>query len=278
MADTAQIKPQHNRSVFNRFSLARAAYRQRDIEMSEAAHAFEHLDHSLSENGTRGQHLADTVLGATDGIVTTFAIVAGAAGALLSPGVVLIMGFANLMADGFSMAVSNYLGARSQQDAWAEERAREIWEIKHLPEAEREEIRRIYRRKGFEGATLERIVAVITSDHGRWVDEMMREELGIHEEKIAPLASGVVTFTAFVIAGFLPLLSYVLEFFGLALWPTAFMLSIAVTIAALFSVGAARAFLTRRVWWRSGFEILLAGGLAAACAFFIGRLLRGYAG
>src|SRR5574341_1580990 len=122
MPEPTQIEPPHGEgSRPDRFSLARAAYRLRDVEMSEAAHGLEHLDHSLRERGTRGQHLADAVLGATDGIVTTFAVVAGAAGASLSPGVLLIMGFANLVADGFSMAVSNYLGARSQLDAWSEE-------------------------------------------------------------------------------------------------------------------------------------------------------------
>ncbi|MFQ5539947.1 MAG: VIT1/CCC1 transporter family protein, partial [Candidatus Binatia bacterium] len=79
------------KSVSNRFSLARSAYRRRDVEFAHAAHAHEHLEKSLCEDGTRSQHLADAVLGATDGIITTFAIVAGAAGARLSPGIVLIM-------------------------------------------------------------------------------------------------------------------------------------------------------------------------------------------
>lgn len=129
------------KSVSNRFSLARLAYRRRDVEFAQAAHTHEHLEQFLRDDGMRSQHLADAVLGATDGIITTFAVVAGAAGAQLSPGIVLIMGFANLLADGLSMAIGNYLGARSQQEYWREERARELWEIEHLPEAEREEIR-----------------------------------------------------------------------------------------------------------------------------------------
>ena len=82
-------------SVTNRFLLARSAYQRRDVEFVNAAHAHEHLEHALREDGARGQHFADTILGATDGIITTFAVVAGAAGAQLSPGIVLIMGFAN---------------------------------------------------------------------------------------------------------------------------------------------------------------------------------------
>ncbi|MGH7828904.1 MAG: VIT1/CCC1 transporter family protein [Candidatus Binatia bacterium] len=222
--------------------------------------------------------MADAVLGATDGIVTTFAVVAGAAGAYLSPGIVLIMGFANLLADGFSMAVGNYLGGRSQQEYWDEERKREIWEIEHLPQAEREEIRRLYRQKGFEGEILERIVSTLTSDKQRWVDEMMREELGIQEERVAPLMSGLVTYTAFILAGLLPLLSYLSAFFRPSVEASAFPLSLGLAAIALFAVGAVRCLMTRRSWWQSGLEILAVGGLAAACAYVVGYVLRGWIG
>ncbi len=260
--------------LVNRFVLARSAYRRRDAEAAEAAHAHHYLERSLYETGRHGEHLADAVLGATDGVVTTFAVVAGAAGAHLSSGVVLIMGFANLLADGLSMSVGNYLGARSQRDFWREEREREIWEIEQIPEAEREEIRRHYSRKGFEGDLLDHAVRVITSDKERWLDEMMREELGIREEKNAPLTSGFVTFAAFVLAGFLPLLSYTVAFFhpDFLAWP--FPWSIALTAGGLFGVGAARCFITRRSWWRSGIEIFGLGGVAALCAYAVGYFLQ----
>jgi VIT1/CCC1 family predicted Fe2+/Mn2+ transporter len=256
--------------------LARHAYRHRDVKMAEAAHAEDRLEESLHEQGTRGQHLADGVLGATDGIVTTFAVVAGAAGASLSPAIVIIMGLANLSADGFSMAVGNYLGARSQQEYWQGERKREIWEIERLPQAEQEEIRRIYQQKGFEGGTLERIVETITMDKKQWVDEMMREELGIHEEKISPLASGIVTFVAFVVAGLIPLLPYLVAFINPFLKPATLPISVGLTAVALFTVGALRSFMTRRPWWHSGLQILAAGGLAAGCAFAVGSALRAW--
>ena len=246
--------------------------------MAEVAHTHEHLENSLCESGRRSQYLADSVLGATDGIVTTFAVVAGAAGAYLSPGIVLIMGLANLLADGFSMAIGNYLGARSQKEYWHEERRRETWEMEHLPHAEEEEIRRIYRRKGLEGETLERVVEAVTADEKRWLDEMMREELGIHEERIAPLASGVVTFAAFALSGFLPLLSYVLVYLSPSLISSAFSISVGLTAVGLFAVGSVRCLMTQRPWWKSGFEILAVGGFAALCAFIVGYLLRGLVG
>ncbi len=262
-------------NVSNRFSLARSAYQRRDVEFANAAHAHEHLEHALREDGARGQHFADAILGATDGIVTTFAVVAGAAGASLSPGIVLIMGFANLLADGLSMAIGNYLGARSQQEYWQVERARESWEIEQIPDAEWEEIRRIYRSKGFEGEMLEEIVRTITADKERWVEEMMREELGIQEERLNPSMSGMITFAAFVLEGVLPVLPYVLAFFKPVFFASAFIQSVGITAIALFTVGAARQFMTLRSWWQSGMEFLGIGGLAAACAFFVGYALRG---
>jgi vacuolar iron transporter family protein len=264
--------------TFDRFSLARRAYRQGDVEMAQAAHSDEHLNRMLREDGRRSQYLADAVLGATDGVVTTFAIVTGGAGASVSAGIILIMGCANLIADGFSMAVGNYLGGRSQQKFWQAEKEREVWEIENLPHAEREEIRQIYRQKGFNGEVLEQIVNTLTGDKEIWVDEMMREELGIQQDRIEPLTSGLVTFAAFVFGGAFPLGSYVWAFLNPTAGDAALALSIGVTGLALFGVGAARRFMMRTSWWKSGLEILMAGGIAAAAAFLVGFLLRGIIG
>ncbi len=263
------------RRLFNRFSLARAAFRLRNVQLAREAHSWEHLITTPIDEGLSSQHLADAVLGATDGIVTTFAVVAGAAGAHLSPGIVLVMGFANLVADGFSMSVGNYLGGRSQQDFWIKERAREMWEIENLPQAEEEEIKLIYSHKGFTGETLARIVAHITADKQRWADEMMRAELGVQEDKVAPFRSGAVTFVAFVLTGLIPLISHILAFWMPSFQAIAFSLSIGLTAAALFFTGAARCMITSQTWWKGGLEILTTGGVAAAFAFAVGYLLRG---
>ena len=278
MSDLQKPLQPHRRSFMDRFSLARLAYRRRDVELAQAAHTDERLERTLREIGARGRLLADAVLGATDGIVTTFAVVAGAAGAYLSPRVVLIMGFANLFADGFSMSVGNYLGASSQREYGLHERKREIWEIENLPQAERKEIQRLYRRKGFEEPLLEQIVDTVTGDKERWADEMMREELGIQEESVAPLASGLVTFGAFFLAGLLPLLPYVAGLASSRLMAGAFPISVGMTVVSLFGVGVARRFMTRRSWWWSGLEILGMGGLAAAGAFAVGHFLQGSLG
>ena len=131
--------------------------------------------------------IEEFVYGATDGAVTTFAVVAGVVGAGLSPSIILILGFANLFADGFSMAVGNYLGAKSQKEFIEKKRRREEWEIDNLVEQEKQEIKDIYTQKGFKAELLNEIVNVITARRKVWIDTMMREELGLIESQKKPL-------------------------------------------------------------------------------------------
>lgn len=221
-----------------------------------------------------GRYIKDIVYGANDGIITTFAVVSGVAGAALSIKTVLILGFANLLADGLSMGASNYLGSKSEEHYYKREKAMEKWEVDNLPEDEREEIRRIYAKKGFHGQDLARAVDIITSDKDRWVDVMMKEELGlIQEPKGQAWKSGVVTFIAFAIAGLMPLVSYL--FVGRLGGVSPFALSIIITGLSLFAVGAARTFVTKHAWWRAGAEMFIVGLLAAGAAYGVGAVLKG---
>ena len=137
--------------------------------------------------------IEEFVYGATDGAVTTFAVVAGVVGAGLSPSIILILGFANLFADGFSMAVGNYLGAKSQKEFIEKKRRREEWEIDNLVEQEKQEIKDIYTQKGFKAELLNEIVNVITARRKVWIDTMMREELGLIESQKKPLNAPITT-------------------------------------------------------------------------------------
>src|SRR3989338_6625916 len=175
-----------------------------------------------------GRYIKDIVYGANDGIITTFAVVSGVAGAALSIKTVLILGFANLIADGISMGASNYLGSKSEEHYYKREKEMELWEVDNLPEDEMEEIRRIYAKKGFAGEDLDRAVAIITSDKNRWVDVMMKEELGLIAEPGGQAIKSVLfSFFSFAVAVLIFLLSYL--FVGQLDGISPFALSIIIT-------------------------------------------------
>lgn len=168
-------------------------------------------------------YIKDIIYAANDGIITTFAVVAGVAGAGLSTAIVLILGIANLLADGFSMATSNYLGTKS--------------EAEYLE-------------------TLN--------------DSLHKDGVYAHDNKLKPLRVAVVTFFSFVVAGFLPILPYVI-------WGGAentLFISVAATVLALFFVGSCRSFYTKRQWLWSGLEMLFIGGIAALIAYIVGAFIK----
>ena len=224
-----------------------------------------------------GSYLSDFVFGGIDGAVTTFAVVAGVTGASLSPTIVLILGFANLLADGFSMAVGNYLSTKSRKEFAEKIRKSEEHSVHHAPDEEREEIREILSAKGFTGRHLEEAVDIITGDKGVWVDTMMKDEFGIIEEHSSPVKSGAVTFVSFNVIGFIPLLAYVVSYFAPAISGKTFELSVVLTSVALFIVGSVKARVVDTKWYVAGMETLLVGGAAAVIAYAAGYLLRGLA-
>lgn len=250
----------------SRTEKSRKAYRKRDVSESKKAHRTIHI-----ETGGNESYMGDAIYGSIDGLVSTFAIVSGVMGAALSPVVILVLGFANLFADGFSMAVGNYLSTKAEVEYVKKERRRETWEVKYVPEGEKEEIREIYRKKGFKGKLLNDVVKVITSNKKKWIDVMMKEELGLIEDRKSPLKAGLATFCAFILVGFVPLSAYV----GAMFLPiNALYVSILFTSVALFLVGAAKSYIAEVKFIRGGMETLLVGGSAAAIAYLIGYLLR----
>ena len=221
--------------------------------------------------------VSDFVYGGIDGAVTTFAVVAGVSGASLSPGIVLILGFANLFADGFSMAVGNYLGTKSHIEFANKIRRSEENSIIEKPEEEREEISEIYKEKGFSGDHLKKTVDVITSNKKIWIDTMMTDEFGIIEETKSPLKAALTTFLAFNIMGIIPLFSFILYYFFPFFKESAFISSIILTSIALFLVGSIKASIVDKKWFLSGLETLIIGGITACIAYLIGFWLKGLA-
>lgn len=218
-------------------------------------------------NAPRTSYLRDWVYGGIDGSVTTFAVVTGVSGAELPVRIIVILGIANLLADGFSMAASNYLGTRTERQEEDALRAREERHIASDAAGEREEVRQIFAAKGFAGDDLERAVAIVTADRTRWIDFMLTEEYGLGRATRSPLAAALATFSAFTICGLVPLLPFLLRI------PQAFTISVVMTGVAFFLVGSARTRWLLLPWWRAGLETLTIGAIAAALAYAAGAII-----
>ncbi|MCP5362087.1 MAG: VIT1/CCC1 transporter family protein [Hyphomicrobiales bacterium] len=240
------------------------------ISRLEHDHQPEAIEERLNQ-GIRHSYVGDAVLGGIDGCVTTFAVVAGAVGAGFPHGVAITLGFANLFADGFSMAVSNYQATRSQHElldaAWRQEERH----IDMVPEGEREEIRQIYSRKGLHGKALEDIVNAITSDKNLWIETMIKEELGMQTDVPSAGRAAITTFLAFLAVGLMPLLP--LFVFTLPL-KEVFFVSMLNAGLAFFLVGFLKGRITGAPPLRSGTSTLLTGGTAAALAYLTGYTLQ----
>jgi VIT1/CCC1 family predicted Fe2+/Mn2+ transporter len=248
---------------------AREAWLRRDPAASRAAHAAPAAMAAAGErHASAGKYIKSVVYGGMDGIVTTFAVVAGVTGASLSPGVVLILGFANLVADGLSMSIGDFLSSKSEQEYRSAERAREQWEVDNYPEGEKKELRELYEAKGIPGADARAMVETVARHPKAWVDIMMVEELGILPEEVSPLKNAFTTFVSFGVFGFIPLLATILA------RSIPFLAANAVT---LFTLGAVKTRITGRPWLGSGLETLVVGGVTAAAAWAVGKLLGGLA-
>src|SRR5690606_3784650 len=199
------------------------------------------------KNGLFGidkSYISEFVYGGIDGAITTFAVVAGAAGAKLDISVVIILGMANLIADGFSMSVGNFFSTQAQRDSYDKHRAIENWEIDNMPEEEVDEIRQIYAAKGFKGELLERVVSTITANRELWLETMMREELGMMQDDKTPYKTAGVTFFSFLTIGIIPLLSYLLVSFFPVLLENLFLISCVATGLALAIIGQLKSIVT----------------------------------
>lgn len=220
-------------------------------------------------------YLKEIVYGGNDGIITTFAIVAGFAGAQanliqLPVYTVLLFGFANLFADGVSMALGNLLSIRSEQDVYANEKSKEMHEIKHNTEMERIESVQILITRGFTKPQAEQLISIYMTNPKYWVDFMMNQELELpNPEKDNPSMMSLVTFISFVCFGFIPLTPYVF-FHGSSL----FIASIFTTAIALFLLGVMRWRISKQSFIRSVGEMLLLGGAAAIVAYVVGTLFK----
>lgn len=259
----------------SRIEQAREAFKKGDVDAAKNAHdidAIKNQEHHMKS----GQYIKSAVYGGLDGTITTFAVVAGVAGASLHAGVVLILGFANLIGDGISMAIGDYLSTRSEQEYHKAERKREAWEVDNFPESEKQEMIQIYKDKGYTEKEAKQMVNVMSKKKEPFVDVMMVEELGILENNENPIKNALTTFFSFVIFGLVPLLVYLIALlFDISM--DMFLIASILTGLTLFVLGALKTRVTGKSWFKSGFEMLLVGGIAAGAAYIIGYLLSGLA-
>jgi vacuolar iron transporter family protein len=220
------------------------------------------------EKGPTHNYVRDWIYGGTDGAVTTLAVVTGVAGAELSHWIILALGFANLFADGFSMAASNYLGTKAEHDDWRRLERIENRHIDLAPEGEREEVRQIFARKGFEGADLQRIVELVTSNRERWVRTMLTDEYGLPLGVRSPWIAALSTFTAFLICGLVPVLPYL---FGTE---HSLVVSLILTGVVFVAIGSIKSRWSTSSWWHSGLMTLLVGAIAASLAYLTGLIVK----
>lgn len=220
-------------------------------------------------------YLKDGIYGAIDGAVTTFAVVSGVAGAGLSPEIVIVLGVANLIGDGFSMAAGNFLGTRAENQQVEQARDTERRHIELCPEGEREEVRQILASEGFEGELLEKAVAAITRNKQNWLNVMLRGEYGFSGTTKAALPAATMTFLSFLIVGAIPLAPFAAELIGPGGVPLPFIQSSLLTAAAFLLVGGVKSRFVAQHWFASALETLAIGSGAAGLAYACGYLLRG---
>lgn len=213
-------------------------------------------------------YLRDWIYGGIDGVITTFAIVSSVVGANLNAYIIIVLGLANIVADGFSMAASNYLGTKSEVEEYEHYKHMEQSHMKHYPQGEKQEIETIFRRKGFRGSVLNKIVDAIVANEDLWLETMLREEHGLPAQIRQPWKAALATFSAFLLCGIVPLLSYVI---GLA-YP--FYWSLGLTALTFIAIGSIKSRWSIHSWWYSGLTTLAVGGVAAALAFVVGYMFR----
>lgn len=219
------------------------------------------------------KYIGEFVYGGIDGCVTTFAVVAGSVGAGLDSAIIIILGFANLLADGFAMSIGAYLSTKSERDNYNKHKQEEYWEVENLPDMEKEEIREIYASKGFEGDLLEKVVDVITSDKERWVNTMMKEELEMIEEDRSPFWIGATTYISFITIGLIPLITYVVDYFS-PISENLFFITSVLTALGFVVIGWLKTYVNQTSIIKGILETLILGGIAAFVAYFVGDFLE----
>src|SRR6478609_4093164 len=218
----------------------------------------------IEKHFTATETVRDVVIGMADGLTVPFALAAGLAAAVSSTKVIVTAGLAEIVAGAIAMGLGGYLAARTDAEHYASEQRREDWEIDNLRDKEVQEVTEIFGDYGLQGESLVTVVTALTADRKRWLDFMMRFELGLEEPdpKRAPISAGTIA-VSYLVGGLIPLAPYML----VASIPQAFTYSVVFTGLALLVCGGIKGHFTGTNKVKSAVQSLLVGGLAAAGAF-----------
>lgn len=224
---------------------------------------------------TLDNYLGEFVYGGIDGCVTTFAVVAGSVGAGLDSGIIIVLGFANLFADGFAMSVGAYLSTKSTNESFNKYRKQERLKIQKNPSLEKERLKKILSNKGYTNELLDQIVNFTIEEEERWVTTLLTEDLELYEESKSPIAIGITTYISFILIGLIPLSIYVWDYFytshiNLFLWSTS------LTAMGFILIGVLKSYVSDTNTFKSVFETLILGAIAALVSYYVGDLLENF--
>lgn len=223
------------------------------------------------------KYLGEFVYGGIDGSVTTFAVVAGSVGADLGSTVIIILGYANLFADGFAMSIGAYLSTKSEEDYYFKHKAEVEQELEFNPEQAKKDIRIFYKAKGFNEDMLDKIVEITTSDKQHWVDTKLKDELQMVPNNKTPIMTGFTTYVSFILVGMIPMIVYACDylFFNGIMHPKfLFLLSCIFTSLGFIIIGFLKTLVTKTKRMRGIFETLILGAIAATIAYYVGDILE----
>ena len=224
----------------------------------------------VEKHFTASATVRDVVIGMSDGLTVPFALAAGLSGSVNGTGIIITAGLAEVAAGAIAMGLGGYLAAKTDAEHYATERATEEQETYDIPEMEAEEVAMVFRSYGLRETTVQEAVAAIRSDRGRWVDFMMRFELGLEEPDPKRAKTSALTIAgSYIAGGLIPLAPY----FFIQPVQTALMVSVVVTLLALGVFGYVKGRFTVKKPMRSAWQTIFVGSLAAAAAFTLAKWL-----
>jgi VIT1/CCC1 family predicted Fe2+/Mn2+ transporter len=224
----------------------------------------------IERHFTATDTVRDIVIGMSDGLTVPFALAAGISGAVAATGVVITAGLAEIAAGSIAMGLGGYLAARTDDEHYATERQREWEETETVPDVEKEEVAEVFRAYGLPEEQIIPLVETLSSNRQKWVDFMMRFELGLEAPDPKRAGQSALTIAlSYIAGGFIPLSPYILQ----KDLHTALLISVGVTLIALFLFGFFKGRFTGLNPLKSGAQTILVGGLAAAVAFGLARLI-----